>query len=154
MMLNALFWKSLNFADVELPVTCIILIGLFALQHYGTHRVGFLFAPIVTLWLFCISAIGLYNIFRWDPHIYRALSPYYMYQFVGKTHQVGWASLGGVLLCMTGKYSLNALSPLTFDPLHFILNLLSFNPWFPKPHTYSQVQKLCLLIWDTSHSCQ
>ncbi|KAK3041774.1 hypothetical protein RJ639_000290 [Escallonia herrerae] len=33
---------------VEVPVACIILIGLFALQHYGTHRVGFLFAPVGT----------------------------------------------------------------------------------------------------------
>ncbi|WVY95253.1 hypothetical protein V8G54_034341, partial [Vigna mungo] len=31
--------------NVEDPASCIILIGLFALQHYGTHRVGFLFAP-------------------------------------------------------------------------------------------------------------
>ncbi|KAM7464610.1 hypothetical protein LguiA_032731 [Lonicera macranthoides] len=43
---------------VEVPVVCIILIGLFMLQHYGTHRVGFLFAPVVITWLFCISAIG------------------------------------------------------------------------------------------------
>ncbi|KAK6931080.1 Potassium transporter [Dillenia turbinata] len=32
---------------VEVPVACIILICLFSLQHYGTHRVGFLFAPVV-----------------------------------------------------------------------------------------------------------
>ncbi|KAH0919867.1 hypothetical protein HID58_027527 [Brassica napus] len=31
---------------IEVPAACVILIGLFALQHYGTHRVGFLFAPI------------------------------------------------------------------------------------------------------------
>ncbi|KAL3631041.1 Potassium transporter 6 [Castilleja foliolosa] len=43
---------------VEVPVACIVLIALFALQHYGTHRVGFLFAPVVITWLFCISAIG------------------------------------------------------------------------------------------------
>ncbi|KAK6160175.1 hypothetical protein DH2020_003556 [Rehmannia glutinosa] len=48
---------------VEVPAACIILIALFALQHYGTHRVGFLFAPVVITWLLCISAIGLYNIF-------------------------------------------------------------------------------------------
>ncbi|CAN1187527.1 Receptor kinase-like protein Xa21 [Linum perenne] len=47
---------------VELPASCIILIALFALQHYGTHRVGFLFAPVVLIWLMCISSIGLYNI--------------------------------------------------------------------------------------------
>lgn len=93
---------------VEVPVTCIILIGLFALQHYGTHRVGFLFAPVVITWLFCISAIGLYNIFHWNPHVYRALSPYYMYKFLKKTQRGGWMSLGGILLCITGSEAMFA----------------------------------------------
>ncbi|KAL0408617.1 UNVERIFIED_CONTAM: Potassium transporter 6 [Sesamum radiatum] len=43
---------------VEVPVACVVLIALFALQHYGTHRVGFLFAPVVIIWLLCISALG------------------------------------------------------------------------------------------------
>ncbi|XP_042502114.1 potassium transporter 8-like [Macadamia integrifolia] len=88
---------------VELPVACIILVCLFALQHYGTHRVGFLFAPIVMTWLLCISAIGVYNIFHWNPHVYQALSPYYMYTFLKKTQRGGWMSLGGILLCITGS---------------------------------------------------
>ncbi|TYG74865.1 hypothetical protein ES288_D04G218000v1 [Gossypium darwinii] len=74
---------------VEVPVTCIILICLFALQHYGTHRVGYLFAPVILIWLLCISSIGLYNIMYWNPHVYRALSPYYMYKFLKKTQQGG-----------------------------------------------------------------
>ncbi|KAH6822392.1 K+ uptake permease 6 [Perilla frutescens var. hirtella] len=41
------FMDSIVLKDVEVPVACIILIALFALQHYGTHRVGFLFAPVV-----------------------------------------------------------------------------------------------------------
>ena len=90
-------------ADVEVPAACIILIGLFALQHYGTHRVGFLFAPIVTTWLLCISAIGLYNIIHWNPHVYQALSPYHMFLFLKKTRRGGWMSLGGILLCITGN---------------------------------------------------
>ncbi|GMI87788.1 K+ uptake permease 6 [Hibiscus trionum] len=93
---------------VEVPVACIILIGLFALQHYGTHRVGFLFAPVVLLWLLCISAIGLYNIIHWNPHVYRALSPYYMYKFFRKTQRGGWMSLGGILLCITGSEAMFA----------------------------------------------
>ncbi|XP_003570498.1 potassium transporter 25 isoform X2 [Brachypodium distachyon] len=93
---------------VELPVTCAILICLFALQHYGTHRVGFLFAPIVCIWLLCISTIGLYNIIRWNHHVYRALSPYYMYQFLKKTQTGGWMSLGGILLCVTGSEAMYA----------------------------------------------
>ncbi|KAB2097093.1 hypothetical protein ES319_A01G148000v1 [Gossypium barbadense] len=93
---------------VEVPVACIILIGLFALQHYGTHRVGFLFAPVVLVWLLCISAIGLYNITHWNPHVYQALSPYYMYKFFRKTQRGGWMSLGGILLCITGSEAMFA----------------------------------------------
>nr|GLL49897.1 potassium transporter 6-like [Ipomoea trifida] len=93
---------------IEVPVACIILIALFALQHYGTHRVGFLFAPVVITWLVCISAIGLYNIIHWNPHVYQALSPYYMYKFLKKTQRGGWMSLGGILLCITGSEAMFA----------------------------------------------
>ncbi|KAF5198325.1 Potassium transporter [Thalictrum thalictroides] len=93
---------------VEVPVACIILVGLFSLQHYGTHRIGFMFAPIVILWLLCISAIGIYNILHWNPHVYKALSPYYMYLFLKKTQRGGWMSLGGVLLCITGSEAMFA----------------------------------------------
>ncbi|XP_031248896.1 potassium transporter 6-like [Pistacia vera] len=93
---------------VEVPAACIILIALFALQHYGTHRVGFLFAPVVLTWLLCISAIGLYNICHWNPHVYQALSPYYMYKFLKKTQKDGWMSLGGILLCITGSEAMFA----------------------------------------------
>ncbi|XAR51846.1 hypothetical protein NMG60_11006606 [Bertholletia excelsa] len=93
---------------VEVPVVCIILVFLFALQHYGTHRVGFLFAPVVITWLLCISAIGVYNIFHWNPHVYKALSPYYMYKFLKKTQRGGWMSLGGILLCITGSEAMFA----------------------------------------------
>ncbi|XP_052190478.1 potassium transporter 8-like [Diospyros lotus] len=93
---------------VEVPVTCIILLFLFALQHYGTHRVGFLFAPVVITWLLCISAIGIYNICHWNPHVYQALSPYYMHKFLKKTQRGGWMSLGGILLCITGSEAMFA----------------------------------------------
>ncbi|ERN05926.1 hypothetical protein AMTRI_Chr10g231030 [Amborella trichopoda] len=92
----------------EVPIACIILVGLFALQHYGTHRVGFMFAPIVITWLLCISIIGVYNIFHWNPHVYQALSPYYMYKFLKKTQRGGWMSLGGILLCITGSEAMFA----------------------------------------------
>ncbi|KAK9059702.1 hypothetical protein SSX86_020406 [Deinandra increscens subsp. villosa] len=91
-----------------IPITCFILVCLFALQHYGTHRVGFLFAPVVLLWLLCISGLGLYNIFHWNPYVYKALSPYYMYKFLKKTKKQGWMSLGGILLCITGSEAMFA----------------------------------------------
>lgn len=91
-----------------IPITCFILVCLFALQHYGTHRVGFFFAPIVLAWLLCISGLGLYNIFKWNPLVYKALSPYYMLKFLKKTKKGGWMSLGGILLCITGSEAMFA----------------------------------------------
>jgi hypothetical protein len=106
-----LLWKSRNLmrgimgADVIVAVACVILVGLFALQHYGTNRVAFMFAPIVIAWLFCISSIGIYNVIVYNPRIFRALSPYYMYNFFRKCGEDGWMSLGGIVLCITGEYT-------------------------------------------------
>ncbi|KAH6830895.1 potassium transporter 2 [Perilla frutescens var. hirtella] len=91
-----------------IPITCFILVCLFALQHYGTHRIGSCFAPIVLVWLLCISALGLYNIFHWNRHVYQALSPSYMIRFLKKTRKGGWMSLGGILLCITGSEAMFA----------------------------------------------
>ncbi|KAL9263297.1 Potassium transporter 6-like protein [Drosera capensis] len=93
---------------IEVPAACLILVFLFALQHYGTHRVAFLFAPIVMAWLICISTIGLYNIVRWNPHVFKAISPYYMYIFMKKSPKAGWMTLGGILLCGTGSEAMFA----------------------------------------------
>lgn len=92
---------SLNENYVVL-ISCVIIVVLFSLQHHGTHRVAFVFAPIVAAWLLCISSIGIYNIFRWNPHIFHALSPVYMLKFLKSTGTEGWISLGGVVLSITG----------------------------------------------------
>ncbi|KAF1894810.1 hypothetical protein Lal_00028253 [Lupinus albus] len=83
-------------------ISCVILVGIFSIQHHGTHRVAFLFAPFIAAWLLCISVIGVYNIFHWNPKIYYALSPVYMFRFIKTTGIEGWLSLGGVVLSITG----------------------------------------------------
>ncbi|OEL17782.1 putative potassium transporter 2 [Dichanthelium oligosanthes] len=89
-------------------LSCIVLVGLFALQHRGTQKVAFMFAPIVIIWLFSIGGIGLYNILHWNPNIYQALSPYYILKFFRKTGKDGWIALGGILLSMTGSEAMFA----------------------------------------------
>ncbi|CAL5189684.1 unnamed protein product [Lathyrus oleraceus] len=89
-------------------VSCIILVGLFSIQHHGTHRVAFLFAPVVAAWLLCISGVGIYNIFRWNRQVYRALSPVYMYRFLKTNGMEGWLSLSGVVLSITGVETMYA----------------------------------------------
>ncbi|XP_070016578.1 potassium transporter 4-like isoform X2 [Nicotiana sylvestris] len=94
--------------DGVLFLSCIILVGLFALQHSGTHRVGFLFAPIVIIWLISIMVIGLYNTVVWNPKVVAALSPYYIVKFFRETGKDGWISLGGVLLSVAGTEAMYA----------------------------------------------
>jgi KUP system potassium uptake protein len=79
-------------------------VGLFALQHRGTHKLSLFFAPIVILWLFCIAVIGVYNMMHWNSQIYRAISPHYIIKFFKLTGKDGWFSLGGVLLSITGNF--------------------------------------------------
>ncbi|KAH0860837.1 hypothetical protein HID58_089098 [Brassica napus] len=128
---------------VEVPVVCAILIVLFSLQHYGTHRLGFLFAPIVLVWLLCISTIGVYNIFHWNPHVYKALPPYYIYKFLKKTRQRGWMSLGGILLCITGSEAI-------FVKFGFIISPTIELVWRLLPLTTCLMSLVIVLCWRKS----
>ncbi|KAF2584532.1 hypothetical protein F2Q70_00034963 [Brassica cretica] len=98
---------SLNHSTVVM-IACALLVGLFVLQHRGTNKVAFLFAPIMILWLLSIATVGVYNIVTWNPSVYKALSPYYIYVFFRDTGVDGWLSLGGILLCITGTEAIFA----------------------------------------------
>ncbi|KAJ4729586.1 Potassium transporter [Melia azedarach] len=91
-----------------LLLACVILVGLFALQHFGTHKVAVMFAPIVIIWLFSIFSVGLYNIIHWNPRIVIAMSPHYIIKYFRETGKNGWISLGGILLCITGTEAMFA----------------------------------------------
>ncbi|KAL8134476.1 hypothetical protein AgCh_009486 [Apium graveolens] len=98
-----------NFTQGEvLLIACVILVSLFALQHAGTHRLAFAFAPIVLIWLVSIFSIGLYNIIHWNPKIVSAISPHYIITFFKETGTDGWISLGGILLSITGTEAMFA----------------------------------------------
>ncbi|KAJ1437605.1 Potassium transporter [Sesbania bispinosa] len=95
-------------SGVQVKINQLHDMGLFSIQHHGTHRVAFMFAPVVAAWLLCISGIGIYNIFHWNPQIYRALSPVYMLRFLKTTGIEGWMSLSGVVLSITGVETMYA----------------------------------------------
>lgn len=93
----------LSYIGAVVIIACIVLVGLFSLQHTGTHKVAFIFAPVVIIWLLCIGAIGIYNTIHWNPRVVYALSPHYIYKFFKKTGKDGWISLGGIVLSITGE---------------------------------------------------
>uniref|UniRef100_A0A1J3K9X2 Potassium transporter n=1 Tax=Noccaea caerulescens TaxID=107243 RepID=A0A1J3K9X2_NOCCA len=95
-------------SDVVVLVSVIILIGLFSMQHYGTDKVGWLFAPIVLIWFLFIGATGMYNIFKHDTSVLKAFSPTYIYLYFKRRGREGWISLGGILLSITGTEALYA----------------------------------------------
>ncbi|XP_059644112.1 potassium transporter 10-like isoform X2 [Cornus florida] len=88
---------------LPVPAACTILVCLFTMQHFGTHRIGFIFAPVIIIWILFISGVGLYNIVHYDPEIICAISPQYMLRFIRSTNFRNWKSLGSILLCIAGS---------------------------------------------------
>src|SRR5918992_532488 len=52
------------FAPYVVPVTVVIIVGLFLIQSRGTARVGRLFGPVMLAWFIVISALGVAQIVR------------------------------------------------------------------------------------------
>nr|AXU25488.1 high-affinity potassium transporter 11 [Saccharum hybrid cultivar ROC22] len=95
--------------DVVVLVAVIILIGLFSMQHYGTDKVGWLFAPIVLLWFILIGSVGAINIHKYDSSVLKAYNPIYIYRFFQRRRNSDiWTSLGGIMLSITGTEALFA----------------------------------------------
>ncbi|KAL8055728.1 hypothetical protein ABFX02_04G074400 [Erythranthe guttata] len=85
-----------------------ILICLFMIQRFGTDKVGYTFAPVLTLWFLLISGIGLYNIIKHDPLVIKAINPKYIVEYFMRNKVDAWISLGGVVLSITGTEALFA----------------------------------------------
>ncbi|KAL9251708.1 putative potassium transporter 12 [Drosera capensis] len=93
---------------VVVIVAAVILVGLFSMQHYGTDKVGWLYAPIVMLWFLFIGGIGVYNICKYDATVLQAFLPVYVYRYLRRGGKDRWASLGGIMLSITGTEALFA----------------------------------------------
>ncbi|KAK9937188.1 hypothetical protein M0R45_013997 [Rubus argutus] len=94
--------------DVVVLVAVVMLVFLFSVQHHGTDKVGWLFAPIVLLWFLLIGGIGIFNIWKYDSSVLKAFSPVYVYRFFKRGGKDGWTSLGGIMLSITGTEALFA----------------------------------------------
>ncbi|KAL0385571.1 UNVERIFIED_CONTAM: putative potassium transporter 12 [Sesamum radiatum] len=94
--------------DALVITSIVILIGLFSIQRFGTSKVGFMFAPALALWFFSLGAIGIYNMFKYDITVLKAVNPFYIYLFFKKNSANGWSALGGCVLCITGAEAMFA----------------------------------------------
>ena len=98
---------SPTFVKFVMPLTLIILLGLFMVQKRGTGGIGKFFGPITLVWFAVISALGLYHIAT-QPAILWAISPHYAIQFILNEPGTTFIILGAVVLCVTGGEALYA----------------------------------------------
>src|SRR5437867_3916113 len=90
-----------------IPVTLVILVGLFLLQSRGTASIGALFGPVMLVWFATIGALGLTEIVR-QPAVLAAVSPHYAARFFAEDVGRGFVVLGAVFLVVTGGEALYA----------------------------------------------
>jgi len=98
---------SPTFSDLILPLTIIILLGLFIFQHKGTAKIGGYFGPIILCWFITIGVLGGAQILA-NPQVLSAINPYYGIEFFHHNGWTGYALLGGVFLVVTGGEALYA----------------------------------------------
>jgi KUP system potassium uptake protein len=95
------------FAPYILPVTILILIGLFFLQQQGTAGVGAFFGPVTLVWFLVLALLGLSQVVR-TPGVVAAINPFYAVRFFVANGVQGFLVLGAVFLVVTGGEALYA----------------------------------------------
>jgi len=103
------------------PITLVILTGLFVVQKKGTSKIGTVFGPIMLLWFAVIGILGIANIIN-NPEIIGIFNPVWMVRFFGIVpfHEI-LIILGFVMLVVTGGEAImvaNVASPISGYSAH------------------------------------
>lgn len=109
-VLSAVEGLELAFDGVDhwvVPLSLILLVGLFLIQKHGTARIGTLFGPVMVLWFVVLGALGVHGIVQ-RPEVLQALNPYWCVHFFIAHPGIGVAILGAVVLALTGAEALYA----------------------------------------------
>ena len=89
------------------PLTCIVVVGLFVVQKRGTSGIGRIFGPVMVIWFLTIAAAGTGAILQ-SPRILTAINPWHAWEFFSTNRLHGFVVLGSVVLCITGSEALYA----------------------------------------------
>jgi len=92
---------------VILPGALIVLTALFAVQRWGTSRIGGSFGVVMAVWFLTLAAMGLPHVLA-HPTILRALSPHYAIAFMVDRPLIAFIAMGAVVLTITGAEALYA----------------------------------------------
>jgi KUP system potassium uptake protein len=95
-------------APAVIPITIVVLIGLFLAQRRGTGFIGRIFGPIMLLWFVVIGALGLRGVLM-APGILGAFSPHHAIALLAQAPPVvSFAVLGATFLAVTGGEAMYA----------------------------------------------
>ena len=83
------------------PLTVVILFGLFLIQRRGTSFVGGLFGPVMLVWFIIAGALGVVGIVR-SPAVLAALSPLAAITYLWHAGPLALVVIGGAFLAVTG----------------------------------------------------
>lgn len=89
------------------PIACVILVGLFAVQKRGTGTIGAAFGPIMIVWFLTIGILGIVHIAD-APRVLTALSPTHAVELFVRRPERAAALLASVVLAVTGGEALYA----------------------------------------------
>ena len=95
------------FASYVVPITVVIIVGLFIIQSRGTAKVGRLFGPVMLVWFVVIAGLGIVQIMR-HPSVVAAFNPIHGVNFFVREGWHGFLVLGTVFLVVTGGEALYA----------------------------------------------
>jgi len=90
-----------------IPLTLIVLFGLFFIQRRGTATMGRFFGPVMLLWFSTLALLGISNIVA-HPAILTALNPLYGIEFLLANKALALVAMGNVVLAVTGAEALYA----------------------------------------------
>jgi KUP system potassium uptake protein len=92
----------------QVPVmACVTLLGLFWVQHKGTHRIGRMFGPVMVVWFAALALAGLWNLIQ-QPVVLHALNPIHGLRLLVRDPLNATSILGVVILAITGAEALYA----------------------------------------------
>ena len=95
------------FEPYVIPISLVLLTGLFMMQSRGTASVGRLFGPVMLVWFAVLAVLGIWGIAQ-RPRILLALNPFYGVAVLSDGSWRGVIMLGAVFLAVTGTEALYA----------------------------------------------
>ncbi len=95
------------FSAWVVPVSVVILIGVFAVQQRGTAGIAKVFSPVMVVWFTVLGLLGVRQIAK-HPEVVRAVSPTYAVELFIEHPWKAFIALGSVFLVVTGGEALYA----------------------------------------------